>query len=470
VPQFDTIKSYLVQLGFKIDDLSRRNFEDALKRSTAVVERYSTAAVTSFAMVGGAFATAAAAVVGGTVAMGLSVANSDLQYQLLGRRLFMTTDAVRKMDMATKALGVTLPEIIFGPPELQERYHQLMMDETKMLGMLGSDQGEKAFRRIRDIEFQFTRLGPALQIFAMRLTEDVINKMFGGTGTLEDRMTQFVNWFEKSIPDLSDKFSNVLVPAIKKAGSAVEWLYGKSVDAVDRLRLLVEFAKDPGRVIGELAGSDADMKANIKAGPTEETTTRKFASKHPFLDSLMTGKDYKQSIIDDAVKLGIPPGLALAIADKESGMNPYAPKGKKGEIGMFQLMPDTIETIRSWKGWEKFDPNDPYQNIWGGLAWLQAKPGPTWEDKARQYNGRGSAADTYQQDVIRRWHKDYGYLESPEFKPMSGSAGSVGPVTIHINQPNATPEQIHRAVRDGIAEHQANASRRAYPRAQGAYV
>lgn len=43
-------------------------------------------------------------------------------------------------------------------------------------------------------------------------------------------------------------------------------------------------------------------------------------------------------IAAEAVKQGVNPQLAIAIAITESGLNPYA-KGSKGEIGLFQIMP-----------------------------------------------------------------------------------------------------------------------------------
>jgi hypothetical protein len=42
--------------------------------------------------------------------------------------MFMTTDAVKKMTMATDALGYDLTDIIAGPPELRERYQALIKD------------------------------------------------------------------------------------------------------------------------------------------------------------------------------------------------------------------------------------------------------------------------------------------------------------------------------------------------------
>ena len=64
-----------------------------------------------------------------------------------------------------------------------------------------------------------------------------------------------------------------------------------------------------------------------------------------------------------APSYGVPPSLALALAQAESSLNPNA-ISSKGAIGLFQLMPATAASLH-------VDPTDPTQNIQGGLAYLQ---------------------------------------------------------------------------------------------------
>lgn len=49
--------------------------------------------------------------------------------------------------------------------------------------------------------------------------------------------------------------------------------------------------------------------------------------------------DIESLIIREAVRYGVNPNLAVAIAKTESGLNPKA-VGSKGEIGLFQLRPE----------------------------------------------------------------------------------------------------------------------------------
>src|SRR5580693_9520110 len=98
------IDSYLVSLGFTVDQPQLRKFEDALRSLAVYVERYTTNQYTGIASM---FLKTGAAI-GGTIAgleagfLGLATrtANSDLQMQIMARRMFMSASAFREMKVA----------------------------------------------------------------------------------------------------------------------------------------------------------------------------------------------------------------------------------------------------------------------------------------------------------------------------------------------------------------------------------
>jgi soluble lytic murein transglycosylase-like protein len=67
-------------------------------------------------------------------------------------------------------------------------------------------------------------------------------------------------------------------------------------------------------------------------------------------------------IMDAASRYGVPPELALAVAQQESGFNQGARSGA-GAIGVFQLMPATAAGLG-------VDPFDLWGNIEGGVKYL----------------------------------------------------------------------------------------------------
>ena len=72
---------------------------------------------------------------------------------------------------------------------------------------------------------------------------------------------------------------------------------------------------------------------------------------------------YEFQIQQEALRQGVPPELALAVARRESGFNQFA-VGKKGEIGLFQLMPSTAIELG-------VNPAIPSENIEGGISYLR---------------------------------------------------------------------------------------------------
>lgn len=72
-------------------------------------------------------------------------------------------------------------------------------------------------------------------------------------------------------------------------------------------------------------------------------------------------------VIKEAKRLNLEPRLALSIAYKESGLNPNAPEGADGEIGLMQVKPATATGM----GFKAKDLSDPQKNIRIGLTYLK---------------------------------------------------------------------------------------------------
>ena len=89
---------------------------------------------------------------------------------------------------------------------------------------------------------------------------------------------------------------------------------------------------------------------------------------------------YSDIITNTANAYGVPPSLALAVATQESGIN-QSKIGAAGEIGIFQLKPSTAADLG-------VDPNNPVQNIDGGVAYLaqQYKTFGSWDLAVAAYN------------------------------------------------------------------------------------
>ena len=106
-------------------------------------------------------------------------------------------------------------------------------------------------------------------------------------------------------------------------------------------------------------------------------------------------------IYQQAQASGVPPEIALAVAQQESGISQWTKNGNlvtgtSGEIGVFQLMPATAAGLG-------VDPTDVNQNISGGislLAELYQKFG-NWAQALSAYNsGSPTGSPGYANSVL----------------------------------------------------------------------
>lgn len=97
----------------------------------------------------------------------------------------------------------------------------------------------------------------------------------------------------------------------------------------------------------------------------------------------MTAVSIIAQIEGTASAYGVDPALAVAVAEAESSFNPGA-VGGAGEIGLFQLMPDTAAELGVTNRW------DIGQNIAGGIRYLRKMLDRYGGDETRAlaaYNG-----------------------------------------------------------------------------------
>jgi len=140
-----------------------------------------------------------------------------------------------------------------------------------------------------------------------------------------------------------------------------------------------------------------------------------------------------------AAKYGVPPSLALAVAQRESGLNQGA-VGTSGELGVFQLMPGTAAQLG-------VNPSDLAQNVDGGVRYLSQmyQQFGDWRTALEAYNGgpgnvqRGtvsSAAQSYADAILGQSTSDFSPTAfdtgavSDSFGPADGSVAELSGVAL----------------------------------------
>lgn len=494
------INEYLVNLGWQVDLPGQTRFNDALRLATREVEKF-TGGMTKGFLVAGAEATAALTSISGA-AIGLMshVADSDLQFQVYARRMFLTTDAARGLKLATDALGYSIEDIIFGPPELRERYSKLIADEQKMFAMFGGSDFEAQMRKIRDIRFEFTRMGLEAKVFSMVLTKDLSKALFGEEDGLQKKLQRINDWFIENLPNISQKVTTYLVPVLKDtwkilsdigdisrvAFSGFEKLLGDlyddprlksgkvSIDAIgialdhvsDSIRKVFDWLdkvaqtidKHPylarmfgGAAAGAAAGSIIPGVGTVAGGllgaggGLADQAINDLQQSEGYKELLWGKRQWQQYAAQAASRNKVDPALLMGLIDKESSFNPYAYNKDSGAYGFGQFMPGNTRMYGE-------NAYNPFQNMDMTAHYLS--------DLLRKHNGNVGAAlkeyggfvtkdpSGYIGDILKRRDTYKESIGGGALKPMSYGGGSrtynLG--GIHVNHPNASADEIASVV------------------------
>jgi hypothetical protein len=214
----NVLQEYLVKLGFQTDSPSLSQFNNILVQAEATVTRHVGGMTKKVLEAQGAIVGAFTGISTAIIGLVDKTAMADQSYRLLGLRMMMTTDSARKMDMITKALGADLDQIVWDP-ELHGRAVLMAQDISNMTKALGPDFEQKMLG-IRNIRFEFSRLGVALKFLGMSFAEKLFEKLMPGEAG--DRIKRFVDWFESKIPNIAETLATRAVPILKETWGMIK--------------------------------------------------------------------------------------------------------------------------------------------------------------------------------------------------------------------------------------------------------
>jgi hypothetical protein len=176
--EIDTLKDYLVKLGFSTNAAQFRAFQNTLANATKSVQGASHSWESAFKWSAAGAVTALGTIAASTVGLLDSVSKADLGYKLFAMHMFMSETAAKRMKIATDALGYSIEDIIWNP-ELRGRYEDLMKWQDRLDKNLGKGYaGNMKF--IRDIGQEFTKMKVS-GVYGMQSLADAIAEKFGGS-------------------------------------------------------------------------------------------------------------------------------------------------------------------------------------------------------------------------------------------------------------------------------------------------
>lgn len=227
----ETLKSYLVSLGYEVDSSAYTKFVSTLKQTQSVVERHTNILSSSFAKAGLAYTGAIGTIIATTATMLNSLAKADMEYEKTALRLHMTTQAAKQYSTALKVLGEP-PEMLAWMPELHEYYVQLRKDAMQMEL---PEEYSKRMQMIRGVGQEFNRLKQesiyALQWIGFSVVKHLQGPLEKSKFTFEsfnrkiiESMPRWTEKIGKTIANIMQIFGNV-GKTIAKLGEGLVFMW-----------------------------------------------------------------------------------------------------------------------------------------------------------------------------------------------------------------------------------------------------
>jgi hypothetical protein len=203
----DVIKSYLIGLGFEVNQTQFDKMKSVLDNLSGKVLGHTIGMASNYVKAGAAITSTLLSIAGATVAMIDKVAAADLSYQKYALHMYMGVEAAKKMKIATDAMGESLEDIAW-IPELRRQYFELLSDMGKMAP--GGDFKEYA-ERAREIQFQLiTRMKVKANYFMQQIMEKLFGLFDDDTKKMKTRLEDFNDYIQAHIPEWSEKVAKFL--------------------------------------------------------------------------------------------------------------------------------------------------------------------------------------------------------------------------------------------------------------------
>lgn len=215
----EVLRSYMIKLGVQVDTAAFDKMKKMLGDLESVMGKHASStamqATKGVGMIVGAYATL-------MISIGKLIkttADADIQFQLLGQKMYMSTEAVKAFKQATDTLGHSVQEIAWNA-ELRSKYFVLVKD---IQNLSVPEDAKDMMKQVRGIGFEFDRLKLASKL---TLEQVAYNLMRINKGELTDIRTVFGNWVDKvysKIPEMARKIAEFLQPFIQLGQSVIKF-------------------------------------------------------------------------------------------------------------------------------------------------------------------------------------------------------------------------------------------------------
>ena len=313
------LESYLVQLGATEDTASFTKFHNTLKTAGRAVEGFTTGAIGDFLKLEASIVTTFSAFGVGLISLADKTAMADQQFGLMGARMLMTKNSFRAMQMTLDSLGVTLQDVQSDTTgELQKRFADMYARNIKLGNQLG-DTFDHSMAGIRGLRAETKHFGDELEFLSMKVVDQLFQKLGYGSGEAEAKLRQFNDWFSSKIPEMSEKVTDVLVPAWKDMTGVLGGVWTNAQGALLSFTNLVGLLSGDSSIEGSTLKLENLAKAMLDVANAAAWIVNKTTGLFSTVGDLTTYLGYRTQALyfrNSAKKLGITSAQSSALNAK----------------------------------------------------------------------------------------------------------------------------------------------------------
>jgi hypothetical protein len=248
----DVIKEYLVSLGFKVDDASLRQAQNAMNQADKFVRLFANSTVTQFAIAGAGVATFVAVANLGIAKFMESLAKSDLEYAKFARQMWTSKEQAKALKDTLDAMGVTMEDLYLSP-ELLQQFKEL---REQAFEMVPPDEYASQMKFIRSIGFEFQRLKLEATYAMQWIGYYLFKYLEKPLGNLKAFLKNFNDGLTKSMPEWTKQIAQV-----------VSWFVRLGIAGVKAGQTIIELFQKLPNSIKIAGGAFVGLFTLLKMGP-----------------------------------------------------------------------------------------------------------------------------------------------------------------------------------------------------------
>lgn len=216
----DVIKSYLVALGFTVNNPEFDRANRAINDLGKNVQTVTSGMTKNFGSAASLIAGSLAAITSATAAMVDEVAKADMEYSKLALRMYTTKETAKELKTVLNSMNQELDDIAW-IPELRQQYFALMA-QARQMATPGDADGQLQF--IRSISFEFQRMKLEAAYAMQWITYYLVKYLAGPLGDIKKSLKGFNDWITSSMPEWTNKVAKWLTMLINLGKAGVRFI------------------------------------------------------------------------------------------------------------------------------------------------------------------------------------------------------------------------------------------------------